>query len=165
MDNLPVPEEWGGGGYNDGFNKFNQWIVNAISTNPKTGEPYSTQYWSTYKEATMTEMKREWSERFNASDPVDYMKKNNVLLISPNVSITLPSDTPDISVIRNQCMEVLNAYSWRMIFAKNDAEFNAMWDQMVKEMDGLGFRKLVEFDTEVYTIELEAKKAAAASAQ
>jgi len=165
MDNLPVPEEWGGSGYNDGFNKFNQWIVNAISINPKTGEPYSTQYWSTYKEATMTEMKKEWSERFNASDPVDYMKKNNVLLISPNVSITLPSDTPDISVIRNQCMEVLNDYSWRMIFAKDDSEFNAMWDQMVKEMDGLGFQKLVEFDTEVYTIELGAKKAAAASAQ
>lgn len=165
MDNLPVPEEWGGGGYNDGFNKFNQWIVAAISTNPKTGEPYSTQYWSTYKESMMTQMKKEWAERFGAAEPVDYMKKNNVLLVSPNVSITLPGDTPDISVIRNQCMEVLNDYSWRMIFAKDDAEFNAMWDQMSKEMDGLGFQQLVEFDKEVYSIELQAKKEAAESAR
>jgi len=163
MDNLPVPEEWGGGGYNDGFNKFNQWIVHSISTNPNTGEPYSTRYWSTYKEATQTEMDREWKERFNAEFPVDWMKKNNKLLISPNVCITLPSDTPDISVIRNQCEEILEDYSWRMIFAKSDSEFDAMWDQMVKEMNGLGFQKLVEFDTEIYTMELEAKKAAAAS--
>jgi len=161
MDNLPVPAEWGGGGYDDGFNKFNQWIVNSISTNPKTGEPYATRYWSTYKEEMQTQMDKEWQERFNAKDPVDYMKKNNKLLISPNVCITLPSDTPDIAVTRNQCMEVLNDYSWIMIFAKDDAEFDAMWDQMVKEMNGLGFQDLVEFDTEIYTIELEAKKAAA----
>ena len=43
----------------------NQWIVNSISTNPKTGEPYATRYWSTYKEEMQTQMDKEWQERFN----------------------------------------------------------------------------------------------------
>lgn len=161
MDNLPTPAEWGGGGYKDGFNAFNQWIVASISTNPKTGEPYNSQYWSTYKEATMTQMKREWAEKFGASEPVDYMKKNNVLFVSPNVSITLPSDPSDISVIRNQCESILEDYTWRMIFAKDQKEFDAMWDEMSSQMDGLGFQQLVEYDKQKHQPELDAKKEAA----
>jgi multiple sugar transport system substrate-binding protein/putative aldouronate transport system substrate-binding protein len=164
MDNLPVPEEWGGGGYNDGFNKFNQWIVASISTNPKTGEPYNTQYWSTYKESIMTDMKRDWAEKFGAPEPVDYMKKNNVLSVSPNVSITLPSDPPDISVVRNQCEDLLEDFTWRMIFAKNQAEFDSMWDQMTSQLNGLGFQDLIKHDKEVFSIELAAKKEAKAAA-
>ena len=161
MDNLPVPAEWGGGGYQDGFNAFNQWIVASISTNPKTGEPYNSQYWSTYKEATMTQMEREWADKFGAAEPVQYMKKNNVLFVSPNVSITLPSDPSDISVIRNQCESVLEDYTWRMIFAKDQKEFDSMWDEMSSQMDGLGFQQLVDFDKQKHQPELDAKKKAA----
>lgn len=159
MDNLPVPEEWGGAGYKDGFNAINQWIVNSISTNPNTGEPYNFQYWSTYKEATMTDMRKEWAAKFGAAEPAEYMKKNNVLLISPNVSVSLPSDTNDIAVIRSQCGDILNDYSWRMIFAKDQAEFDSLWDEMSKQMDGLGFQDLVKFDKDKYQIELDAKNA------
>ena len=160
MDNLPVPEEYGGAGYNDGNNAINQWIVDAISTNPNSGEPYNKDYWSSYKAATMTDMKREWAERFGASEPVEYMKKNNVLLVSPNISVTLPSDEPDISVARNECNQTICDYSWRMIFAKDDAEFDKMWDDMTTEMDGMGFQELYQFDVEKHTIEVEAKNKA-----
>ncbi len=160
MDNLPVPEEYGGAGYNDGNNAINQWIVDATSTNPLTGETYASTYWSSYKEATMTEMKKEWQERFGAEEPVDYMEKNNVLLVSPNVSVSLPSDDPDTAVIRNQVNESVCDYSWKMIFAKDDAEFDALWDEMTTTLDGLGFQDLVKFDTAKHQIEVDAKKAA-----
>ena len=161
MDNLPVPEEFGGGGYQDGNNTINQWMVDAISTNPMTNEPYAGQYWATYKEATMTEMKKAWQAKFGAEEPVDYMKANNKLLISPNVSVTLPSDTSDISVIRSQCSDTFSDYSWRMIFAADDAAFDALWDEMSTLMDGYGFQDLVKFDMDKYQIELDAKLAAA----
>ena len=160
MDNLPVPEEYGGGGYSDGNNAINQWIVDATSTNPLTGETYASTYWASYKAATMTDMKKEWQARFGADEPVDYMEKNNVLLVSPNVSVSLPSDTPDISVIRNQVNEMVCDSSWQMIFAKDDAEFDQMWDTMSKNLDGVGFQDLVQFDIDKHTIEVNAKKAA-----
>ena len=162
MDNLNVPEEWGGGGYSDGNNAINQWIVNANSINPLTGESYVVTYWSSYKEETLTDMKREWRERFDAEEPADYMKKNNKLIISPNVSVSLPTDTADISVIRNQCNETICDYSWRMIYASDDANFDALWDEMSKTLDGYGFQDLVKFKTDKYQIELDAKNAVAA---
>ena len=160
MDNLPVPEEYGGGGYSDGNNAINQWIVSSYSINPNTGESYASQYWSSYKEATMTQMKKDWAAKFGAAEPVDWMKANNKLLVSPNVSVALPTDSADIAVIRNQCNSTLCDYSWKMIFAKDDAAFDALWDEMTTQLKGFDYDKLVEFDTEKHTIELEAKKAA-----
>ena len=159
MDNLPVPAEWGGGGYNDGNNQINQWIVSANSINPLTNEPYAKQYWSTYKEATMTDMKKAWQQKFGAEEPAEYMKKNNILIISPNVSVALPTDTNDIGLIRGQCKDAVNTYSWRMIYAKSDEEFEQLWDAMVDELYGFGFEELMKFDREKYTIELNAKNA------
>ena len=160
MDNLPVPEEYGGGGYNDGNNAINQWLVHSLTINPNTGEPYNSTYWASYKAQTMTQMKQEWQAMFGAENQVDYLKKNNKLAVSPNVSVALPSDSNDISVIRNQCNETLCDYSWRMIFVNSDAEFDAMWDEMTDTLNGLGFEELAADDTARYEIEYEAKKAA-----
>ena len=160
-DNLPVPAEYGGAGYNDGFNKLNQWIVGSNCTNPLTGEFYNSTMWSTYKEATDTQMVKDWRAKYDAENPVDWMIKNDKIVISPNISVPLPSDSEDISVIRNQCNQCVIDASWRMIYAADDAEFDAMWDEMTTELDGLGFQDLMAWDKDVYTIELEAKQAVA----
>jgi multiple sugar transport system substrate-binding protein/putative aldouronate transport system substrate-binding protein len=160
MDNLPVPAEYGGGGYNDGNNAINQWIVDAISINPKTGEPYSRTYWSTYKAATQTQMKKDWAAKFGAAEPAEWMKKNNKLMVSPNVSVTLPSDPNDIAVYRNACGEVLEEYSWKMIFCGSEDKFNALWNEMVDQMVGNGYDELAQFDLQKWQIELDAKIAA-----
>ena len=161
MDNLPVPAEYGGGGFNDGNNAINQWIVEAISTNPNTGEPYNKDYWSTYKAATQTQMKKDWAAKFGAAEPAQWMKDNNKLVVSPNVSVTLPSDPNDIAVARNSCEEVLEEYSWKMIFCGSNDKFNSLWDEMVGQMNGNGFENVVKFDKEKWQIELDAKNAAA----
>lgn len=157
MDNLPVPEEYGGAGYNDGNNAINQWIVKSNEINPNTGETYAKDYWASWKEATATQMKKEWEEKFGAKEPAEWMKKNNKLVISPNVTVSLPSDSADISVIRNQCNETVCDYSWQMIFVDDDAAFDAKWDEMTETLEGIGFNDLCAFDTEKHTIELNAK--------
>ena len=161
MDNLPVPAEYGGAGFNDGNNAINQWLVDAISTNPNTGEPYAKDYWSTYKASIQTQMKKDWAAKFGAAEPAEWMKKNNVLLVSPNVSVSLPSDTNDVAVYRNSCGEVLEEYSWKMIFCGSDAKFDALWDEMVEKMIGNGYDELTQFDLEKWQIELDVKNAAA----
>ena len=160
-ENLPVPAEYGGAGYNDGFNKINQWIIGSNCTNPLTGEPYNATMWATYKEATDTQMVKDWRAKYGAENPVDWMIKNDKIVVSPNISVPLPSDSEDISVIRNQCNQCVIDASWKMIYAKDDAEFDDMWDEMTTELNGLGFQDLMAWDKNVYTIELEAKQAVA----
>lgn len=157
MDNMPVPEEYGGAGYNDGNNAINQWIVGSSSINPVTGESFAKEYWSSWKEATSTQMKKDWAAKFGATEPVEWMKNNNKLVISPNVAVSLVPDTAEIGVIRNQCNETLCADSWKMIFAKDDAEFDAMWEDMATTLDGLGFQDLYKFDCEKHQVEIDAK--------
>lgn len=159
MDNLPVPEEYGGAGYSDGNNQINEWIVSANSINPNTGETYAKDYWSSWKASTQTQMKNEWAEKFGAAEPAEWMKNNGKLVISPNVTVPLSSDTADISVIRNQCNETLCDYSWQMIFVDDDATFDAMWDEMTETMDGQGFQDLYTFDCAKWQPQIDAKNA------
>ena len=161
MDNLPVPEEYGEGGFNDGNNAINQWIVSSICVNPLTGERYAQKYWQAYKDMTMTQMKKEWQEYFEAEDPVDYMKKNNQLLASPSVDFTPAPDNNDIASLRVDVNKQLCQSTWQLIFAEDDDEFEALWDKMIEKLDGFGYKELYEFDCANYQPEVDAKIAAA----
>ena len=159
MDNLPVPEEYGEGGFNDGNNAINQWIVSSICVNPLTGERYAQKYWQAYKDMTMTQMKKEWQEYFDAEDPVDYMKKNNQLLASPSVDFTPRPDDNDIAALRVDVNTQLCAYTWNLIFCETDDEFEAMWDEMIEQLNGFGYEQLYAYDCETYQPEVDAKLA------
>ena len=161
MDNLPVPEEYGGGGYNDGYNAINQWIVSSICINPLTGERFAQKFWKSYKEQTMTEMKKEWSELFNAADDVEWMKNNSKLLASPSVDFTPAADNNEIGTLRAEINSKLCEYTWNLIMnCATDEEFEAMWDEMVAELDGLGYKDLYEYDCQLWQPEIDAKLAA-----
>ena len=166
MNNLPVPEEYGGGGYNDGNNAINQWIVSSICVNPTTGERYAQKYWQSYKDMTMTEMKKEWSEMFDAQDDVDWMKKNGKLLASPSVDFTPAPDNNDFIAMRADVNSCLCEYTWNLIMTcATDEEFEALWDEMVVQLDGFGYKELYAHDIEVWQPEVDAKVAAAAAAE
>ncbi|MBE5790366.1 MAG: sugar ABC transporter substrate-binding protein [Clostridiales bacterium] len=166
MNNLPVPEEYGGGGYNDGNNAINQWIVSSICVNPKTGERYAQKYWKSYKDMTMTEMKKEWSEMYGAEDDVAWMKANGKLLASPSVDFTPAPDDNTIAATRADVNKCLCEYTWNLIMTcSTDEEFEAMWDEMITQLDGFGYNELFEHDKAVWQPEVDAKVAAAAAAQ
>lgn len=162
MDNLPVPEEYGGGGYSDGNNAINQWIVSSNCMNPVTGERYAQKFWQSYKDMTMTEMKKEWQETFDAEDSVDYMIKNNQLLASPSVDFAAAQDDNDIAALRVDINNKLCEYTWNLIFCETDDEFEAMWDEMTEQLDGFGYQDLYAYDCALYQPEIDAKIAAAA---
>ena len=163
MDNLPVPEEYGAGGYSDGNNQINQWIVSSICINPVTGERFAQKYWQSYKDMTMTEMKKEWQEKFGAEDSVDWMKKNGKLLASPSVDFTPAADNNDFIALRSDVNKCLCEYTWNLIMTcSTDEEFEALWDEMVVQLDGFGYKELYAHDIEVWQPEIDAKKAAAA---
>lgn len=165
MDNLPVPDEFGGGGFSDGNNAINQWIVSSICVNPATGERFAQKYWQSYKNMTMTEMKKEWSEMFDAEDDVDWMKKNGKLLASPSVDFTPAADDNTIAAIRTDVNKCLCEYTWNLFFCNSDEEFEAMWDEMVTQLDGFDYQTLFDYDCALWQPEIDAKVAAAAAAE
>jgi putative aldouronate transport system substrate-binding protein len=161
MANLDVPKEFGGGGYSDGMCKINQWIAAGSAFNSVTGEPFATDKWSTYIEANKTTMTKEWSEKYGAENQVEYLKKTGQLEVVPSVNIILPSDSTDIALIRSQCGQLICDTSWQMIFAGSEDDFKALWADMKEQLEGLGWKNLVAFDTEKQQKVVDARNASA----
>ena len=93
------------------------------------------------------------------------MKAHDMLKASPSVGFAPPEDSLDIQTKRSDVNKQLCTYTWKMIFAKDEAEFNALWDEMVTQMDGFGYKELYAYDCGVWQVEVDAKAAAAAAAQ
>ena len=160
--NLEVPEEYGGGGYSDGNNAINQWIGSSVCVNPDNGERFPFKFWASYQEweRENDKTKAGWQEKFNALNPVDYMLKNGMLAPSPSVGFAAPEDSLDIQTKRSDVNKQLCTYTWRMIFAKDEAAFEALWDEMITQMDGFGYKELYAYYCGVYQAEVDLKAAA-----
>ena len=148
MDNSPVPEEFGGGFYADGMLQINQWAVAGWAINPITGYTYVGNGWPAEVEKAQTTTTREWSERFDAADPVDYLVKNNKVAVVPFVNVNLAPDPTDIALIRSNCGTLVKDASWKMVFAKDQAEFDAIWNTLKEDLAGFDWDQLVKFDKE-----------------
>ncbi|MDR1219228.1 MAG: hypothetical protein LBK73_06405 [Treponema sp.] len=160
MDNMEVPASFGGGGYSDGLNAMNEWMLQNVSINPETGESYVWDYWSSTIEKNKTMMTNEWAAHYGAPNVIAYMQNQGILKVVPSVNAVLPSDPTDIALIRGQCGTIIRDYSWRLIFAGNDVEFNNMWTDMKRQLAGLGWNDMVAFDTKKYQKIVDLRNAA-----
>jgi putative aldouronate transport system substrate-binding protein len=146
-NNLPVPEANGGGGFKDGQSAINSMIMGDFCKDPDTGEFYNPNYWSSTIEANKTALTNEWMQKYQAKNSVDYLKKNNMIDIVPNVNASFETDSSDIKNKRSQCQQLVVNTSWKMVFAKNENEFNQLWEKMKTDLAGLGWNDLVSTDT------------------
>ncbi|MBB6634714.1 sugar ABC transporter substrate-binding protein [Cohnella thailandensis] len=147
QNNTPVPDEYGGGGYQDGQSKINTMIMGDFTVDPDTGEFYNNNYWSSTIEANKTALTTDWQNAYNAKNATEFYLKNNMIDIVPNINTSLGSDSSDIKNKRSQISDYVKNTSWKMVFAKNQAEFDQLWTKMQKDVTGLGWNDVVAADT------------------
>ena len=155
-----LPDEWGGGLYNDGKCQLNQYIVSNMAVNPNNNEPYSMSYWSTNLEKPKDQRYVDWTEKYGTDTQTEYFEENGLLKTVANVNVVLESDTTDIALIRSQCGKEITNASWKMVFAADQAEFDALWENLKETLTGIGWDDLVKFDMEKYQKVIDARKAA-----
>ncbi|EGC69939.1 MULTISPECIES: ABC transporter substrate-binding protein [Enterococcus] len=142
-----VPEEYGGGSYKDGVSALNVNTVLPIDINPDTGFPYAYTMWESYQNETTDPVKEDWSKNMGgAESTIGYLEENDQLLVAPGASYVAPEDSSEISTLRNQAKATIIEYSWRMVFAKDEAEFDQLLKEMQETADGLGYQTVLEFD-------------------
>ncbi|MDR0909011.1 MAG: hypothetical protein LBM77_04515 [Spirochaetaceae bacterium] len=147
MDNLPTPAEWGGVGYNDGLSMINQWMMHSEAISPITGEGYASANWSsTLKKAQESKTTGEWVKKYGHDNEVKYMQANGQLSVVPRLTPVFPTDATSISVIRGQTGQQVVDGSWKMVFAKSDAEFNSLLATLRSTLKGVGWDDLVKND-------------------
>ncbi|MDQ0577197.1 extracellular solute-binding protein [Agromyces albus] len=144
-----VPAEWGGGSFVDGGSQLNVSTVLPADIDKETGMPFSYRSWPTYQALVETPLSADWKAKMGgAPTTMDYLKDNDQLLVATGASYTTPTDSSEIQTLRKQVEPVIVQYSWKMVFAGSDAEFDQLKADMQAEAKGLGYDEVLEVDLE-----------------
>ena len=93
-----------------------------------------------------TALDKDWRERMGASTTMEYLEKNNKLLVSPGCSFYSEPEGAEESTIRKQCKKVIQNYSWKMVFAQDEGDFYRLYREMRTEVLSLGYEKILKLD-------------------
>ena len=154
-----MPEEVGGGAFQDGVYAFNT-LGPQAATELDDGFTLSYRYWPSTieRDATKTKMKVEVNEWLGTTTLAEYLYANDMVGKSTQAvnMVQIPSD--DQQIIETQIGEVVKKYSWQMVYAKDEAEFESLWQTMVNDAKGLGLDQITEYYTTEWNNALEKVK-------
>lgn len=146
-NDVAVPDEWGGGSWKDGVSALNFKALSLVDIDPNNNEPYMATMWSSELEKKTTALDTDWQEYAGgAKTTIEFLESKNALSVAPGTSYVQPEESSDITTLRNQCKAVIVDSSWKMVFAKNEAEFNAVLKEMQETVKGLGYEDVLAVD-------------------
>ncbi len=155
-----VPEEWGGGAFLDGDSPLAGSVTNT-DIDPATGVPYLYSLWPSVLNKDLSPLDQDWREKMGADSTTQYLKDKNAFLVANGTGYVSPAESSEISTIRGQVSSIIKEYSWRMVFAKDRAEFDTLYNELVTNAKGLGYETVLEFDMQVAQEAADARAAAA----
>lgn len=144
-----VPDTWGGGSWNDGISQLNFQAVLEKDINQNTGFAYDFRLWDSYIEFTSTPVHESWQQKMGAISTFEYLNDKNQLLVAPGTDYITPSESHSINTIRAQCKWIIVENSWKMVFAKDEAEFYSLLERMQDAVIEIGYEDVLAFDLEV----------------
>jgi len=149
----PVPEEYGGGTFKDGTNQINNSTLKNSMINPLTGEPYDYNLWSAVLNHDPDPVTKSWREAMGAMTPKEYFEKNDLIAVQKVVFTGEAPATPpaDIQQKISEIGKVIKEHSWKMIFAKNQTEYDKLKQQMIDKSKGLGYDEVVKYEIDLTT--------------
>ena len=145
-ENLEMPEEYGGGTWKDGISQLNYQAVGVSDINEETGMSYAYAKWPDYIELTKTKLSEDWNEWTGYTTSLEYFKANDWLAVRPGINYSAPAYTTEISAINEQVGQIIRNYSWQMVFAENDDQFESLLKEMQDTCKGLGIDSVYEVD-------------------
>ncbi len=145
MNKIDIPEDWGGSNFADGFQRLSLYPLSNAETGP-FGEAYKYANWSSTLANAMSKLDKIWSENMGgARYTKEYLVMNDMLSVIPGNTYTAPALSTDMKTVRDQVGNILKQYSWQMIFAKDDAEYESLKETMISMAKDMGYDGLLEY--------------------
>ena len=146
---INVPTKWGTGTWKDGISQLNFQAVQAVDTDPNTNAAYNYTLWDSYLADNKTPLDTSWQTKMNAKTTIDYLKQHSMCTVAPGNAYVPEAAGTEIDTTRNQCKAIIIQDSWKMVFAKNESEFNSLLNHMQTTVKGLGYDKVLTFDQKI----------------
>lgn len=81
-----------------------------------------------------------------ATSTMEYLEDNGQILVGAGAGYAAPADDSQTETLRNQIGNVIVQYSWQMVFANDDAQFNTLLKEMQDKANGLGYQQVLDVD-------------------
>lgn len=140
-----VPKEWGGGKWEDGISQLNYKAVSLVDEGPN-GYPYDYATWESFRKMESTTLDLAWQNRMDAADPMDYLKKNDKLMVLPGGSVQTEEESNELTTIRGQCKKIIVDLSWKMVFARNESVYRECQNEMRMKLQSIGYEQVLNKD-------------------
>ena len=149
VEDLEVPAEWGTGTWKDGISTLNYKAVGIVDVDPNTGFSYNYARWDDYQNRIASTLTKDWSEQNdNALTAIEYLTNNDLILVKPGTNYANKDYPTEISTIKELCKQIIVEYSWKMVFAENEAQFDSYLKEMQDNVIGLGYEDVLALDQE-----------------
>ena len=131
------------------------WIVSdggaLTSYTDAEGNPRAnmTSTWTEMLEiSTDNDVVRAWQKDTGYDTWMDWLNENNAYADSSALDdittfVSIPDDVMQLTI--DSIKDVVTTASWKMVYAESDADFDALWNQMVSDCEGLGAEDIISW--------------------
>ena len=131
------------------------WIVSdggaLTSYTDAEGNPRAnmTSTWTEMLEiSTDNDAVRAWQKDTGYDTWMDWLNENNAYADSSTLDdirtfVSIPDDVMQLTI--DSIKDVVTTASWKMVYAESDADFDALWNQMVSDCEGLGAEDVISW--------------------
>jgi multiple sugar transport system substrate-binding protein/putative aldouronate transport system substrate-binding protein len=140
----PVPAQYGGGDWFSGGNPLNDFVGTVTDIDPDYNEPYQNSGWSSVIAANQNALTQDWQNHFGATSVLDWLNSNNRQVVQPGNTYVRPNESSTLTTEKNQIATAVKTASWQCMFAKNQSQFDSIWNAMVAKLPGLGMADVLK---------------------
>lgn len=155
---LLMPEEIGGGALRDGWYMFNT-LGAGYAVPMDDGYTLSNAFWPSWMNRNPSLMMQEVNKQMGGVECLaDYLTKNDMIAQSTQAVNMLTPAGDDLELKITQIGEIVKKYSWQMVYAVDEEEFEDLWEKMVSQSKQLGLDEVTEYYTAEWEKALEVVK-------
>ncbi len=128
-----MPDEWGGGTFDDGSFQANNTTWSKDASNPDSnGETYNYADWKSNRGDTSYSILQDWRDTMGVYDVQEYMNTTNYK-VSLATSYTESDKSDELKIIWEQVKNCIVNYSWQAIYASSDEEYESIVAEMISK--------------------------------
>lgn len=149
----PSAELPGGGTLSDGTAIINSIGLSGAFINPATDAPINYTLWDLSKEhmqSNPTALLQDWQATYGYDTVNDYLKDNDMVSYYTIDYQFAPLIPNDIDSIATSIGDIVTTYSWQMVFAEDDAQYQGLYDEMMEKANGLGLDTVYDWSVDAW---------------
>lgn len=128
------------GTFQDGSIQINNTTWSQSAENPDSieGETFYYNTWESFRSSEPTEIEQDWRTFTGAENVQDYLDAQKYSII-PGVNYSATPRSTELDLTWTQVTTAVKQYSWQAMYAKDDAEFDSIWNELVSLCDTYGY--------------------------